>query len=76
VGDLDLAYDTLDLAAEPGVAMTIYTAEPGSPTQEALQLLASWAATQPAVRQGYEQTASAAPSAEPADTTWAGPERH
>ena len=26
--------------------MTIYTAEPGSPTAESLSLLASWAATQ------------------------------
>jgi len=60
VGDLDLAYDTLDLAGEPGVAMTIYTAEPGSPTQQALNLLASWAASQPADRPGSEQAASAA----------------
>ena len=28
--------------------MTIYPAEPGSPTASALALLASWAATQPA----------------------------
>ncbi|MGB2977864.1 MAG: helix-turn-helix transcriptional regulator [Propionicimonas sp.] len=64
VGDLDLAYDTLDLAGEPGVAMTIYTAEPGSPTQQALNLLASWAASQPAAHPGSEHAASAA-SAEP-----------
>ncbi|GDY51187.1 transcriptional regulator [Streptomyces violaceusniger] len=31
VGDLTLAYEALDLAAEPGLHMTIYTAEPGSP---------------------------------------------
>ncbi|HEY3408579.1 MAG TPA: helix-turn-helix transcriptional regulator [Propionicimonas sp.] len=59
VGDLDLAYDTLDLAGEPGVAMTIYTAEPGSPTQQALNLLASWAASQPAAPPGSEPAASA-----------------
>ncbi|MBN9105691.1 MAG: helix-turn-helix domain-containing protein [Propionibacteriaceae bacterium] len=47
VGELHLAYDTLDLAGEPGVAMTIYTAEPGSATEDGLHLLASWAATQP-----------------------------
>lgn len=76
VGDLDLAYDTLDLAGEPGVAMTIYTAEPGSPTQDALQLLASWAASRPTVRHGLGQAASAAAAgAEPADTTWTGPQR-
>jgi len=46
VGDLALAYESLDLRAEPGVTMTIYAAEPDSPTAHALALLASWAATQ------------------------------
>ncbi|MFD6370851.1 transcriptional regulator, partial [Streptomyces roseolus] len=35
----------LDLAAEPGIHMTVYAAEPGSPSEESLRLLASWAAT-------------------------------
>lgn len=48
VGDLTLAYESLDLAAEPGLTMTIYTAEPGSPSEEGLRLLASLAATAPA----------------------------
>jgi transcriptional regulator with XRE-family HTH domain len=48
VGDLALAYESMDLRAEPGLTMTVYTAEPGSPTEDALQLLASWAATQQA----------------------------
>jgi MmyB-like transcription regulator ligand binding domain len=46
VGDLALAYESLDLRAEPGLTMTIYAAEPNSPTAHALALLASWAATQ------------------------------
>lgn len=46
VGDLELAYESLDLRAEPGLTMTIYAAEPGSPTAHALALLASWAATE------------------------------
>jgi transcriptional regulator with XRE-family HTH domain len=46
VGDLALAYESLDLRAEPGLTMTIYAAEPDSPTAHALALLASWAATQ------------------------------
>jgi transcriptional regulator with XRE-family HTH domain len=46
VGDLTLAYESLDLVAEPGLTMTIYAAEPGSSTQQGLALLASWAATQ------------------------------
>lgn len=45
VGELDLAYETMDLRSEPGLSMTIFTAEPGSPTAHALALLASWAAT-------------------------------
>jgi hypothetical protein len=45
VGDLTLAWESLDLRAEPGLTMTIYAAEPGSPTEHALALLASWAAT-------------------------------
>ena len=32
VGDLTLAYESLDLRAEPGLTMTIYAAEPDSPT--------------------------------------------
>ena len=45
VGDLALAYETVDLRLEDSVAMTIYAAEPGSATAQALQLLASWAPT-------------------------------
>jgi transcriptional regulator with XRE-family HTH domain len=45
VGDLTLAYESLDMVAEPGLTMTIYAAEPNSPTADALALLASWAAT-------------------------------
>jgi transcriptional regulator with XRE-family HTH domain len=45
VGALSLAYESLDLRAEPDVTMTIFTAEPQSPSAHALTLLASWAAT-------------------------------
>jgi hypothetical protein len=45
VGELTLAYEGLELAAEPGLTLTIYTAEPGSPSEEALRLLASWTST-------------------------------
>ncbi|MGW4795763.1 helix-turn-helix transcriptional regulator [Nonomuraea sp. NPDC004297] len=47
VGDLTLAYESMDLRAEPDLSMTIYTAEPGSPSEDALRLLASWTATHP-----------------------------
>jgi hypothetical protein len=46
VGELTLAYEELVISAEPGLAVFIYTAEPGSPTAERLRLLASWAATE------------------------------
>jgi transcriptional regulator with XRE-family HTH domain len=45
VGDLELAYESMDLRAEPDLTMTLYAAQPASPTEEALRLLASWAAT-------------------------------
>jgi transcriptional regulator with XRE-family HTH domain len=45
VGDLELAYESMDLRAEPDLTMTLYAAQPASPTEDALRLLASWAAT-------------------------------
>ncbi len=47
VGALELGYCTLDLPGEdsPGLRLTIYTAEPGSGSEDGLKLLASWAAT-------------------------------
>ncbi|MFI7068393.1 helix-turn-helix transcriptional regulator [Kribbella sp. NPDC050124] len=46
VGHLALTYESMDLRADPNLTMTIYAAEPGSPSDDALRLLASWAATQ------------------------------
>lgn len=45
VGELTLAYEELAITAEPGLLLMVYTAEPGSPSAERLQLLANWAAT-------------------------------
>jgi transcriptional regulator with XRE-family HTH domain len=47
VGTLDLGYCTLALPAEDAadLRLTIYTAEPGSASEDGLKLLASWAAT-------------------------------
>jgi len=45
VGELDLNFNRLDLAAHPGLTLFTYTAEPGSPSEDALKLLGSWAAT-------------------------------
>jgi hypothetical protein len=38
----------MELPADPGLRINIYTAEPGSPSEDALKVLASWAATQAA----------------------------
>lgn len=46
VGEVALAYEGLEMAAEPGLTLTIYAAEPGSSSEQALKLLASWAATE------------------------------
>ena len=42
VGDITLTYNRMDLAADPGQMLTIWTAEPGSKSAEALRFLASW----------------------------------
>ena len=47
VGDLELAYESVDMISDPGLTLTIYAAEPASPTAEALSLLASWTALTP-----------------------------
>jgi transcriptional regulator with XRE-family HTH domain len=46
VGELDLVFNTMALPADPGLTLAVYTAEPGSSTQEKLALLASWAVTE------------------------------
>jgi transcriptional regulator with XRE-family HTH domain len=45
-GDLRLAYESVDMISEPGFTLTLYAAEPASPTAQALDLLAAWAASQ------------------------------
>ncbi|GAA5056483.1 transcriptional regulator with XRE-family HTH domain [Thermocatellispora tengchongensis] len=45
VGDLVLDYESMDLHADPGLNLTVYTATPDTPSSDALRLLASWAAT-------------------------------
>jgi hypothetical protein len=44
VGELTLAYESMELTADTGLRLNAYTAEPGSPSQDALNLLASWTA--------------------------------
>ena len=45
VGELSLSFNRMDLAADPGLTLFTYTAEPGSRSEDTLRLLGSWAAT-------------------------------
>ncbi|TDQ54373.1 helix-turn-helix transcriptional regulator [Actinorugispora endophytica] len=46
VGEMTLAYEGMEMESEPGLTVTIYAAEPGSPSAERMGLLASWAASE------------------------------
>jgi transcriptional regulator with XRE-family HTH domain len=45
VGDITLTYESMDLTADQGLRLNAYSAQPGSPDQDALNLIASWVAT-------------------------------
>ena len=45
VGEVTFTYNSMELLADPGMTMFIYTVEPGSKSEQALNLLASWTAT-------------------------------
>jgi len=45
VGDIHLSYEVLDLSADPGLSIVTFSAPAGSPADESLRILASWAAT-------------------------------
>src|SRR3954471_21422538 len=62
VGNLELIYHTLDLPTPDHgkLALTIYTAEPGTPSEDGLKLLSSWAATNTAAASHPDPAASAA----------------
>jgi hypothetical protein len=67
VGDLDLPFESFPLPADPSQSLLTYTAEPGSPTQDALNLLASWAATADSL--GAPQSTSEAKAGVPSPKT-------
>jgi transcriptional regulator with XRE-family HTH domain len=45
VGDVTFSFEAMPLPSDPGLTLTALSAEPGSPTQDALKLLASWTTT-------------------------------
>jgi transcriptional regulator with XRE-family HTH domain len=44
VGELRLSFEAMELVADPGLTLFVYTAEPGSSSEQGLNLLASWTA--------------------------------
>jgi transcriptional regulator with XRE-family HTH domain len=46
VGDIDLTFEAFGVSADSGLTLVVYTAQPGSTHEDALSVLASWAATQ------------------------------
>ncbi|WP_079124718.1 helix-turn-helix transcriptional regulator [Streptomyces lushanensis] len=65
VGDLDLEYEALTPAADPEQTLGLHTAEPGSPSERALRLLAGRPA--PAERERHEpgRPGRSGPAADP-----------
>ena len=45
VGDIELTYEVFDVSTESDLRLVVYTTEVGSPSEDALKLLASWTAT-------------------------------
>ena len=47
VGDVTFNFEGLEVTEDPGLQFLIYTTEPGSPSDERIRLLGSWAVDQP-----------------------------
>ncbi len=45
VGHVEVSFNSMELPADPGLTLTVYTTEPGTPSDDALAMLASWEAT-------------------------------
>jgi MmyB-like transcription regulator ligand binding domain len=65
VGDLELSYEVMELPADTGLRLAIFTAEPGSRSEDALNLLASWTAG-PDQLPGERMSPDEPPRSEPA----------
>jgi hypothetical protein len=46
VGDIELVFEVFDVSTDSSLRLIVYTTQPGSTSEDALRLLASWAATQ------------------------------
>ncbi|WIG19153.1 helix-turn-helix transcriptional regulator [Kocuria rosea] len=47
VGELRLLFEAMEISADTGLSLYVYSPEPGTPAEDAIKLLASWAATHP-----------------------------
>ena len=45
VGELHLLFEAMELSADTGLSLYVYSPEPDSPSEYGIRLLASWAAT-------------------------------
>jgi hypothetical protein len=65
VGDLQLSFEVMDLPADRGLSLIVYSAVPGSTTEDALNLLASWTVTEEkSITQSEPSSATAVPDGE------------
>jgi hypothetical protein len=62
VGDLALAFEGLALTADPGQTLITYTAEPGSPSHQALRFLASWASASEETAASHDRASEERPA--------------
>jgi transcriptional regulator with XRE-family HTH domain len=60
VGDLSLAYETMELPGDAGLSLLTYTAQPGSPSHQALQFLANWATSPEPAAPAHESESNSA----------------
>jgi transcriptional regulator with XRE-family HTH domain len=67
VGRLTLIYEGLEITGQPGLRLNAYTAEPASPSHDALNLLASWTTDAAPGRPEGRATADTRPAERPAD---------
>jgi transcriptional regulator with XRE-family HTH domain len=64
VGELELSYEVLELSADSGLTISVYAAEPGSRSEQGLDLLASWIATPAERRVSPERDNASSPPPE------------
>ena len=69
VGDLSLSFETMDLSSERGLQMLVFSAEPGSPSADGLQLLANLTQSSAGSPDEATRASSSTPTARHAEST-------